>query len=145
MADEKGRLIHDRKALPVLGKDRSRPLSASTRVEIVTVEIEQHDPSPLDLLEQRVEADRVETPRAVKFVETAKRRRRGRDDSVDIIRDVGCHQRKKGAERLSRQNDAAIALVLEPGHVVDEASCAVGQGVGPARTVEAQYIPPAVA
>src|SRR5271166_4880409 len=35
MPGEKGRLIDDREADPVLGKDRSRPLPASARVEIV--------------------------------------------------------------------------------------------------------------
>ena len=145
MPDEKGRLIDDRKTKPVLGKDRSRPLPASTRVKVVAVEIEQHYPGPLDLLEQRVEADRVETPRAVGFVEAAERRWRGRDDRVDIFRGIGRHQRKKGAERLSRQSDAAIALVFEPGYVVDEAPCTVGQGVAVARAIEAQYIPAVIA
>src|SRR5271166_1395552 len=129
MTDEKGRLINDRIAEAMLGKNRSRPLAASTRVEIVTVEIEQHDPCALDSLEQRVESDRVEPPGIVKFVEAAEGSRRGRNNRVHVVRGIGCHQREKGAEGLSRQNDSAIPVVLEPARVVDEAMRALGQSV----------------
>src|SRR6516164_7620920 len=133
MADKKGRLIDDGKAEPVLRKDRSRPFPTSAWIEIVTVEIEQHHPCPPDLLEQRVEPDRVQAPRTVKFVKTAERRRRGRDDRVYIVRGIGCHQREKGAEGLSGQNDAMIALMLEPRYLVDKARRVLSVSVSPSR------------
>src|ERR1700737_5484713 len=145
MADEKGRLIDDRKAEPTLRKDRPRPLPASARVEIVAVEKEQHDARPLDTLEQRVEPDRIEAPGLVEFVEAAKGRRGGRDDRIDIIRGIGGHQREKGAERLPGQHEATISFMLELGDVIDETPRAVDQGVTVARAIEAQYIPATLA
>jgi hypothetical protein len=38
------------------GQDNARPLAASARVEIVAVEVEQHDTRPLDPFEQRMRA-----------------------------------------------------------------------------------------
>jgi hypothetical protein len=126
MADQKGRLIDDRKAEPTLRKDRPRPLPASARVEIVTMEKEQHDPCPLGALEQRVEPDRIEAPGLIELVEAAEGRRGGCDDRVDIFRGIGGHQREKGAERLSRQRDATVSFMLELGDVIDQTPRAVG-------------------
>src|ERR1700752_4360043 len=97
MAAEKGRLIDDGKAEPVLRKDRSRTFPTAGRIKTITAEIEQHDPCPPDLLKQRVEPDRVQAPGAVEFVEAAERCGRCRDDRVYIVRGIGCHQREKGA------------------------------------------------
>src|ERR1700732_405810 len=141
MADEKGRLIDDRKAEPTPRKDRPRPPPASARVELVAGEKEQHDARPLDTLEQRVEPDRIETPGLVEFIEAAKGRRGGCDDRIDIVRGIGGHQREKGAERLSRQRDATVSFMLELGDVIHQTPRAVGQRVTIARPIESQYIP----
>src|SRR5467141_2473845 len=126
MADQKGRLIDDRKAEPTLRKDRPRPLPASARVEIVTMKKEQHDARSLDALEQRVEPDRIEAPGFIEFVKAAEGRRGGGDHRIDLVRGIGGHQREKGAERLPDQHDATVSLMLEFGDVIDQAPRAVG-------------------
>src|SRR5262249_46373810 len=120
MANEKGRLIDDRKAEPTFRKDRPRPLPASARVEIVTMEKKYHHSCPLDALEQRIEPDRIEAPGLIEFVEAPEGRRSGGDDRIDIVRGIGGHQREKGAERLPGQHDATIPLMLELGDVIDQ-------------------------
>src|SRR5438445_686796 len=78
MPGEKGRLIDHAKADLARGQDGARPLAASAGIEIVTMEIEQHDTRPLDPFEQRVEPRRIQAPRLIELVEAAKSCRRGR-------------------------------------------------------------------
>src|SRR5262245_54783432 len=100
MANEKGRLIDDRKAEPTFRKDRSRSLPPSARIEIVTMEKKHHHSGSLDALEKRVEPDRIETPGLIEFVEAAKGRRSSRYDRIDIVGGIGGHQCEEGAKRL---------------------------------------------
>src|SRR5438874_5420808 len=113
MPGEEGRLIDDAVTDLPAREDRARVLGASARVEIVTVEIEQHDARPLDPLEQRIKPRRVETPRIVKLVEIAKGRRSCRDHRVHILGGVGRHQGEKRSKGLAGEHKAAITFTLQ--------------------------------
>src|SRR5260370_24492547 len=62
MPGEEGGLVDDAVTDLPACKNRSRMLATSARVEIVPVEVEQHDARPFDPLEQRIEAGRIEMP-----------------------------------------------------------------------------------
>ena len=141
MAGQEGRLIDHGVADAALRQDRARLLAAPARIEIVAMEIEHHDPGPLDLLQERVEPARVEFPAVIEIIEAAIGRRRGGDDPVDIGRAVRRHQRQEGAEGLAGQHDLLVAVLLQAGGKVDEALGAVAQRVAMAHPVEPHDVP----
>ena len=98
MARQIGRLVDHRVTEPARGEDLARLLAAATRVEIVAVEIEQHDARSFNPLQQRIEPRRIETPRIVKLVEIAKRGGRCGHDRVHIFGGVGGHQSEERSE-----------------------------------------------
>ena len=98
MPSEESGLIDDAETDLPACKDRTRVLAATARVEIVAVEIEQHDARSFNPLQQRIEPRRIETPRIVKLVEIAKRGGRCGHDRVHIFGGVGGHQSEERSE-----------------------------------------------
>jgi hypothetical protein len=145
MPGEERRLVHNAVTDFPAREDLARVLAASARVEIVTVEIEQHDARPFDPLEQRIKPRRIETPRIVKLVEIAESGGRCRDHRVHILGGVGRHQGEERTKGLSGEHDAPVALVLQLPHQLDQPACTGRQGVAIARPIEAQYVPPSIA
>ena len=109
----KGRLVDDAETDLPGGEDRARLLAAPTRVEIVAVEIKQHDPRPFDAFEQRIKPRRIEAPGIVKLVEIAERGGRCRNDRVHVLGGVGRHQGEERAKGLAGEHDAPIALMFQ--------------------------------
>ncbi len=113
MADQERRLVDHAEADLPGGEDRARLFAAPAWVEIVAVEIKQHNPRPLDAFEQRIQPGRVEPPGIVKLVEIAERGGRRRNHRVHVFGGVGRHQRKKGAKGLADEHDSPIAFMLQ--------------------------------
>src|SRR5260370_8412290 len=142
MPGEEGGLVDDAVTDLPACKNRSRMLATSARVEIVTVEVEQHDARPFDPLEQRIEAGRIETPRIVKLVEIAERRWRCRHYRVHILGGIGCHQGEKRTKRLAGEHNATIAFTLQLTHQLDQPPCTACQSVPVPPPLQAQPLPP---
>ncbi len=145
MPGEESRLVDHAVADLPAGKDRARVLAAPARVEIVTMEVEQHDACPLDPLEQRIEPSRIEAPRIVKLVEIAKGGRCRCHDRVHILRGIGRHQGEERTKGLAGEHHAAIALPLELTDQLDQPAGTGRQGVAVAQPIEAQDVPPRIA
>ena len=143
--DEEGRLVDD--AVPHLSgrQDRARPLAAAARIEIVAVEIEQHDARPLNPLKQRIEPRRIETPEIVELVEIPKGRRCRRHYRIHLVRCVGRHQGEEGAKGLPGEHDVPVALAFQLADLIDQTARAGAQRVAVARPVEAEHIPARIA
>src|SRR6266480_4362243 len=85
MPREESGLVDDAETDLPACQDRTRALAAPARVEIVAVEIEQHDARSFDPFEQWIEPRRIATPRIVKLIEIAKRGGCRRHDRIHLF------------------------------------------------------------
>src|ERR1700757_1054581 len=137
MPSEESRLVDDAVTDLPAREDRARVLAASAGVEIVTMEIEQHDARPFDPLEQRIKPRRIETPRIVKLVEIAESGGGWGGPPVPTPRGGGRHQGEERTKGLAGEHDAPVALAFQLPHQLDQPACTGRQGVAIARPIEA--------
>ena len=131
MSRQIGRLIDHRKADAASGENFARFVAAPAGIEIVAVEIKDHDSGMLHLFEQRVKLGRVEAPAVIELVEDAVSRRGRRDGRIDLGERVRCHQRPKRAERLSGKDDLLIPFLLQPRRTDRPAAWVLSVSVSP--------------
>src|SRR5260370_38449613 len=103
MPGEEGGLVDDAVTDLPACKNRSRMLATSARVEIVTVEVEQHDARPFDPLEQRIEAGRVLKPRNIKISGNAQSPRPVLPHSAHLPGGNGSHSMEEASKRIVAQ------------------------------------------
>jgi len=113
MRRELRRLIDYEMRYSILGQDLFGTRSAPSWIEVVAVEVKEHDTCMAKLFQNWVKRRSIEPIVRACLIDRPKSRGSGGNDSVYTLALIGCHQRYERSKRLTSKNDLAITSGFE--------------------------------
>jgi hypothetical protein len=113
MRRELRRLIDYEMRHPIIGQDLFGTSSATAWIEVVAVEVKEHDTYTAKLFQDWVKRRSIESIVVACLIDRSKCRGSGGDDSVYTLALIGRDQRYECSKRLTSKNDFPIPSDLE--------------------------------